>query len=196
MNKIGQGILIISVILNVVLVYELLGRNVALAPEDEVSEKSESVTIEKKVHESGISYPLMRIVDGDTIIVGFENATEYVRLIGIDAPEPNDPGGPQCYAQESTTHLQELARTGLVTLYFDESQGMYDSYGRLLAYVEMPDGTDLGKQMLADGYAQEFTYHSAYERQVSYMSAETEALEKEQGLWAPDACNIAPANQP
>ena len=187
-NKAVQGVLIISVVLNAVLFYELTQRNVVLAPEDAAPEKTDSISIEKKVYESGHTYPLMRIVDGDTIIVGFENATEYVRLIGIDAPEPNDPGGPECYATESTAHLQELARTGLVVLTFDESQGMYDSYGRLLAYVEMPDGTDLGYQMLADGYAHEFTYRSAYERQVSYMSAEDEALASEKGLWSPTAC--------
>lgn len=188
-NRILQSILIISLVLNAVLFYELTQRNVALAPEDLGAETTETVSIEKKVHESGVTYPLMRVVDGDTIIVGFENATEYVRLIGIDSPEPNDPGGPECYARESTAHLQRLARTGLVTLHFDESQGMYDSYGRLLAYVETPSGTDLGRQMLADGYAQEFTYRSAYERQVSYMTAEAEAIENESGLWAPDVCN-------
>ena len=80
MNKIGQGILIISVILNAVLFYELLERNVALAPEDTVSEKTESVTIEKKVHESGISYPLMRIVDGERMFT----YTTYIQItLGI-----------------------------------------------------------------------------------------------------------------
>lgn len=192
MNKrVLQSILIISLVLNAVLFYELTQQNIALAPvadDESAEEEVKSISIEKPVHESGLSYPLMRVVDGDTIIVGFENATEYVRLIGIDSPEPNDPGGPECYAQESTAHLQELARTGMVILHFDESQGMYDSYGRLLAYVEMPDGTDLAKQMLADGYAREFTYSSAYERQVAYLSAETEALEAERGLWSPDTC--------
>lgn len=190
-NKVIQGILIISLVLNAVLFYELTQQNVALAPDEEpVTEEVRSISIEKPVHESGLTYPLMRVVDGDTIIVGFENATEYVRFIGIDSPEPNDLGGPECYAKEATTHLQELARTGVVVLNFDETQGMYDSYGRLLAYVEMPDGTDLAKQMLADGYAREFTYRSEYERQADYKVAEAEAITNEQGLWSPDVCKL------
>jgi micrococcal nuclease len=152
----------------------------------EIVEENDSP--EEEVYESGQTYPLMRIVDGDTLIIGFENTTEYVRLIGIDAPELNDPAGTQCYAQESTAHLQDIARTGLVVLHFDESQGMRDSYGRLLAYVELPDGVDLGEKMIADGFAREFTYHSNYARQSAYIIAEETATTEGRGLWAEDAC--------
>lgn len=65
---------------------------------------------------------------------------------------------------------------------------MRDSYGRLLAYVELPDGTDLGRLMLADGYAHEYTYQTPYLRQVDYMADEVLAVSEARGLWGQDAC--------
>lgn len=184
-------LLLLSLIANGVFLYGHIRVSKEVSVEEkEQQQNEEKVTAkESTIYESGMTYPLMRIVDGDTIVVGFNGQTQYVRLIGIDSPEPNDPGGPQCYAQESTVHLQEIARTGLVTLFFDESQGMRDSYGRLLAYAELPDGTDIGKKMVEDGYAHEFTYHGPYERQADYMGAEKLAMEEEKGLWSKDACS-------
>jgi micrococcal nuclease len=137
---------------------------------------------------SGESYPFIRVVDGDTITVGVAGSVEYVRLIGIDAPEPNDPGGPECYATESTTHLTELLQTGTVRLFFDQSQGLRDKYSRLLAYVELPDGTDVGYAMLQNGYAREYLYDTPYERRNAYLEAETTALTEQQGLWNEATC--------
>jgi len=184
-NTFIKGLLLVSLILNAVFLY-MLAQQQAPAPAEEVAE--EIVEPVEEVLTSGESYPLMRIVDGDTMIVGFSGTTEYVRLIGIDSPEQHDPGGVECYATEATAHMQELAQTGLVVLHFDESQGTRDSYGRLLAYVELPDGTDLGEMMLADGYAREFTYAAAYERQSTYKAAEASAIENQTGLWADTAC--------
>ena len=184
-----KATLLISLICNALLLYVVVEqKNTATTPDAEPATET-TVAATEALPESGKSYPLMRVIDGDTIVVGFDKQTQYVRLIGIDSPEPNDPGGPECYANEATKHLQEIAQTGIVSLHFDESQGMRDSYGRLLAYVELPDGTDLGETMLKNGYAREYTYRAAYNRQESYIAAENSALEEERGLWAADACN-------
>jgi micrococcal nuclease len=137
---------------------------------------------------SGESYPFIRVVDGDTITVGVAGSVEYVRLIGIDAPEPNDPGGPECYATESTTHLTELMQTGTVRLFFDASQGLRDKYSRLLAYVELPDGTDVGHAMLQNGYAREYLYDTPYTRRSTYLEAEATAIAEQRGLWNETVC--------
>ncbi len=181
-------LLFISLLLNAILLYKLITleqKNIT----NNTTTTTESAQVKKEeIFESGKSYPLMRVIDGDTIIVGFNGSTEYIRLIGIDSPELNDPGGAQCYAKEASEHLQKLAQTGLVVLYFDKSQGMRDKFNRLLAYVELPDKTDLGKQMIADGYAREYTYNTKYDRQDEYKSAEREAMTKERGLWKPNTC--------
>lgn len=185
------ALLMLSLLLNAYLALELTRSGAAEsgepAPKEVVSEQS---TEDFAAFESGESFPFMRVVDGDTVVVGVNSRSEYVRLIGIDSPEPHDPSGPECYANEATEHLKELARTGLVVLHIDEGQGMRDTYGRLLAYVELPDGTDLGEAMLRDGYAREFTYDQPYTRRDAYLAAETEALETEAGLWSPETCTV------
>ncbi len=183
-------LLLISLSVNGFFLYTLLNNKTQNKETEKttLTQDQEIPTENNDSYASGKSYPLMRIVDGDTLVIGFDNSTEYVRLIGIDSPEPNDPGGPQCYAIEATEHLQEIAQTGIVVLHFDDSQGMHDSYGRLLAYVELPDGTDLGEQMILDGYAREFTYHSEYARKDTYKTAEQTAMQEKQGLWATDIC--------
>ena len=187
--RILKILLLASLISNVFLLYLTIElQNSQSSTPVETSETKTVTELISEVPESGKSYPLMRVVDGDTIVVGFEKQTQYVRLIGINSPEPNDPGGPECYANEATKHLQEIAQTGLVVLHFDESQGPRDSYGRLLAYVELLDGTDIGEKMVADGYAREYTYNATYERQERYLTAENDAIENELGLWASDTC--------
>lgn len=138
---------------------------------------------------SGQSYPLLRVVDGDTIIVGVGSEAEYVRMIGVDTPEANSTGGPECYANEAAQKLKELVQVaGAVTLRFDTSQGLRDKYGRLLAYIELPDTTDVGEQMIRQGYAQEYTYDLPYERQARYKQAENDAMNAVTGLWDEAAC--------
>jgi len=182
-------------ILTLALVLSLLGNIFLIAELDKKNEQPEAPVSEEQSEDdnaitipSGESYPFIRVVDGDTITVGFDGDIEYVRFIGIDSPEPNDPGGPECFATESTDHLSSLLNTGTVVLHFDGTQGLRDKHGRLLAYVELPDGTDLSAAMLRDGYAQEFTYDLPYERQALYQEAETQAQTAGRGLWAPYAC--------
>lgn len=189
-TKTLQLILIFSLCLNGFLLLKVLNTTEGeqTANQTDTEETQSATGQETESYASGESHPLMRIIDGDTIVVGFNGVTQYVRLIGINAPEPNDPGGPQCYAEEATLHLQEIATSGIIVLNFDESQGTRDSYGRLLAYVELPDGTDLGKKMIEDGYAHEFTYDKPYKRQAVYKTAESAAIENERGLWSESTC--------
>lgn len=184
-------LLTLSLLLNAYLALELANRSQPVAEmSDQAPTEVQAPTPEEAPFASGESFPFMRVVDGDTVMVGVNSRSEYVRLIGIDSPEPHDPSGPECYANEATEHLKELARTGLVVLHTDESQGTRDTYGRLLAYVELPDGTDLGEAMLRDGYAREFTYDQPYARRDAYIAAENEALETQSGLWSPATCPV------
>jgi micrococcal nuclease len=182
MHRVLSFVLIASLLLNAFLIGERFSQT--------TSESKDADRATTTVpYQTGTSYPLLRIVDGDTMIVGVEGKTEYVRFIGVDTPEPNDSGGPECYALEATQHLRELVKTsGTVTLHFDSSQGLRDTYGRLLAYVEHADGTDLGEAMIRNGYAQEHTYDLPYERQKRYQEAETDAMQNTRGLWSDSAC--------
>jgi micrococcal nuclease len=83
---------------------------------------------------------VVRVIDGDTIVVRLDGRDEDVRLIGIDTPETVKPDTPvQCFG-ERASHFTKRRLTGKrVRLVFGAERR--DVYGRLLAYVYLPRGT-------------------------------------------------------
>lgn len=130
------------------------------------------------------------VVDGDTIDLTKDGKTERIRIIGLDTPETVDPRKPvQCFGKEASAKMKALLLGKEVALEEDPSQGTRDKYQRLLGYVSLPDGTDVGLSLIKDGYAHEYTYDTPYERQAAYKAAESAARVGQKGLWAPDTCN-------
>jgi micrococcal nuclease len=107
------------------------------------------------------------VVDGDTIDVRIDaRRTERVRLIGIDTPEVGD-----CGAAAATSAATRLASGARVVLRGDGTQDTRDRYGRLLAYVWLPGGRDLGYQLLAGGHGRVYVYSRPFERLSAYRRA-------------------------
>ena len=80
------------------------------------------------------------VIDGDTVQVRLSTGrSERVRLVGIDAPERG-----ACWSAQATAAASRLAAGRPVTLRGDATQDTRDRYGRLLAYVWLPGGQDLG----------------------------------------------------
>lgn len=134
------------------------------------------------------NYPVVSVVDGDTVRVRIGRSVESVRLIGIDAPEESAAGRPaQCFGADATARAEELLAGKAVRLEFDESQGRRDRYNRLLAYVWLDDVL-YNERMVRLGYAREFTYNLPYRYQANFQAAEQEARVAGRGLWAADTC--------
>ena len=138
-------------------------------------------------------YTVVRVVDGDTVVVNIDGEDETLRLIGIDTPEVVDPRQPvQCFGKEASAKAKELLNGEYVRLEYDQTQGERDKYDRLLAYVYLEDGTFFNKYMVEQGYAHEYTYVVPYEYQEEFQAAERGAEASERGLWAPETCNGKP----
>ena len=126
------------------------------------------------------------IVDGDTLDVRLASGKrERIRLIGIDTPER---GG--CYAAKATERTRQLALSKPVVLRGDPTQDTRDRYGRLLAYVWIPGGKDLGYQLVAGGFAKVYVYRDAFQRLSAYRNAETASRGADGGQWS--ACAAPP----
>lgn len=135
------------------------------------------------------TYPVVKVIDGDTLAVLMNGKPVTLRLIGLDTPETVDPRKPvQCFGKAASDKAKELLSGKVVRLEFDASQGMLDKYGRTLAYVILPDGTLFNKYMIAAGYAHEYTYNLPYKYQKEFKAAEKTAREEKRGLWADDTC--------
>lgn len=153
------------------------------------SDPSYSTDSATRPHPGG-TVNVIRVVDGDTIIVDSDGKPETIRLIGINTPESVDPRRPvQCFGKEASMRAKELLGQSYVTVTPDPTQDTHDKYGRTLAYIFMPDGTNFNLKMISDGYAYEYTYHSAYQYQKEFKAAEADAKANNRGLWSPETCN-------
>ncbi|MBN2129504.1 MAG: thermonuclease family protein [Sedimentisphaerales bacterium] len=135
----------------------------------------------------GQTVSVVRVVDGDTLhidVPGDGSLTEKVRLLGIDAPEmAAAESEPRHFALESAEAARQLVGGRKIALYLDERHATRGKYGRLLAYVELPDGTLLNEWLISHGYAyadQRFQ-HSYYQK---YRQLEAAARARNRGLWA------------
>lgn len=136
-----------------------------------------------------IFYEVIKVVDGDTLSVNIDGKTQTLRLIGIDTPETVHPSKPvECFGVEASNKAKEVLNYQSVKIEKDATQGDYDKYNRLLAYVILEDGTNFNKMMIEEGYAYEYTYNLPYKYQSEFKQAEEQAKALKKGLWADNAC--------
>lgn len=129
-------------------------------------------------------YEVVRVSDGDTIVVQVDGEEVSVRLIGVDAPESvhfddskNTPEG--AVASQWTCDLLDDA---FVYLEYDVEKT--DKYGRTLAYVYLDDGvTMVERSMLADGMAQVMTIQPNSKYADEFVEIQKNARENEAGFW-------------
>ncbi|MGP0223656.1 thermonuclease family protein [Paenarthrobacter sp. NCHU4564] len=78
---------------------------------------------------------VVRVVDGDTVVVSINNIDQTIRLLNVNTPETKDPNKPtECLGPEATDYLKEALPAGSkVRLEFDVER--HDRYGRTLAGV-------------------------------------------------------------
>jgi micrococcal nuclease len=113
------------------------------------------------------------VLDGDTVIL--DDGFTHVRLIGIDAPEMDEP-----YYEESTTKLVALCHGRSVALETDiEDKDMYE---RLLRYIYVDDKF-INWEMVRSGLA----YASPFGANIKYsgiiQEAENAAIREGLGVW-------------
>ena len=131
---------------------------------------------------------MLKVVDGDTVdIVDDVRGRLRIPLLGIDTREAKMPGytvgcwGPEVSAFAKSTLLGQ--RVAFVT---DPSQGMYDRYGRTLAYLDKADGWDYSVEAARAGAAHSYVYHGhPSARADEIAAAEQDAKAAGRGLWGP-----------
>jgi micrococcal nuclease len=132
---------------------------------------------------------VVRVADGDTLTVRSGGEDVSVRLLGIDAPESSTTrlGRTDCGGDAAERSLRRRAQDVRVRLVTDPGSGdTHDQYGRLLAYVDGPEG-DLGEAQLRAGHALVYRYRDRrFSRLGRYRRAQAAARTRRSGAW--DAC--------
>ncbi|MCC7146309.1 MAG: thermonuclease family protein [Phycisphaeraceae bacterium] len=128
------------------------------------------------------NWDITKVIDGDT--VELSDGTR-IRLWGIDTPEMNyrKPNlGPEPFAQESTEMARTLVEGKTVRLELDPADTR-DRYERLLAYIQLPDGTWLNEHLLQAGLAR-WERRFPHSRRDYYKQLEQQARAEGVGRWA------------
>jgi len=127
---------------------------------------------------------VVRVVDGDTIVVRTAARTTKVRYIGVDTPETVKPDTPvQCYGEAAHRRNDALVAGRDVVLRFDAER--QDRYGRLLAYVyRRADGLFVNAALLRGGYARTLEIAPNTRHLGEFRALAAGARHDARGLWA------------
>jgi micrococcal nuclease len=120
-----------------------------------------------------------QVVDGDTLVLA---GGIKVRVLGIDAPEMERDGHPADFlAHKAKAALAELTLDRTVSLSYDRLR--YDHYGRLLAYLWLPDHTLVNAELVRRGLARVYLISPNLRYQKDLLTAQQEAIEAQRGVW-------------
>jgi len=114
---------------------------------------------------------VVRIVDGDTLVLLVDEKQHKIRLSDIDTPERKQPFGTRAKEALSELAFGKQARVVEVTV---------DRYGRIIGRVYVGD-TDVNRELVAQGFA--WVYRK-YSDDAELLELEARAQEKQLGLWA------------
>ena len=129
---------------------------------------------------------VIRVIDGDTLVVDFQNEDVTVRLLNVDTPETKDPKKPvECLGPEATEFLTDALPAGTkVTLAFDVERE--DRYGRTLAAVYDSQDRLINAEVARQGFGIPVTYGKNSKFRPPVDAAYQEAEERQSGLFAED----------
>lgn len=136
----------------------------------------------------GKTFRVVKVVDGDTLDVdlpdsGSHYSTTRIRLWGVDTPETKKENTPvQHFGPEATGATRRLCLGRAVRVELEIGKDPRDKYGRLLAWVYLPDGRLLNRLLVEEGLAY------ADPRYDHHLKRELRDLQKEarkarRGLW-------------
>ncbi|RWZ78077.1 MAG: hypothetical protein EOT04_03035, partial [Candidatus Chaera renei] len=131
------------------------------------------------------SFRVVSFADGDTISVAMNGRIERIRLIGVDTPETAKNGVVgQCYAQAAAAFTRDQIKAdGSIRLQADPIGDNRDRYGRLLRYVYLPDGSQLNRRLIEEGYGFAYLFFP-FSQSADFAAAQNQARQNGKGLWS------------
>jgi len=127
---------------------------VVTAQEQSASDLVSGRRIPAKDFTGSPTYRVVRVVDGDTVVLLVDGKETTVRLIGVDTPETVHPLKPvEAYGKEAAWFLSNLLSGEEVYLEYEPGPSRQDKYGRTLAYLyRVPDGLFVNAEVVRQGY--------------------------------------------
>jgi micrococcal nuclease len=127
---------------------------------------------------ASLSGRVLRVVDGDTIVV---QGVGTVRYIGIDTPELHHPRKPvERFAARAAALNRRMVAGRAVRLVTDVEER--DAHGRLLAYVYAGD-VMVNARLVELGAAEQFPYPPNTLHRAQFARLERAAMRARRGQW-------------
>lgn len=124
---------------------------------------------------------VVRVVDGDTVVVRGPAGAERIRLLGVNTPETHAPGRPvECFGPEAEAFTRRELSGRRVVLE-DDVEGR-DRYGRRLAYLLL-GGRRFNDRLLRLGFARLLIIPPNGSHRREMLEAEMAARDAGRGLW-------------
>lgn len=141
-----------------------------------------SVLIESEILLKKDTYKVVRVIDGDTIIVDYNGNEERIRLIGVDSPESVHPEAAKNVPQGelASKFTKQQLENKEVVLEFDIQER--DQYGRLLAYVWLGNAM-FNKTLLQEGHAVVSTFPPNVKYVDEFIKDQALARDSKKGVW-------------
>lgn len=133
------------------------------------------------------SAKIVRVVDGDTVIVKRANgAEERVRLLLIDTPESVKEGTEvQAYGKESSDFAKAKLKSG-DAIKLEVGSPERDKYDRLLAYIWI-DNVNFNQLMIEEGFARvAYVFEPNTKYIDEFRAAEDKAKQTKLNIWSTD----------
>jgi micrococcal nuclease len=139
---------------------------------------------------NGQTFSCVKVVDGDTIDIDIPDpkakkpkAFTRIRMWGIDTPEIEHFGKPAMYyGYEAAEFARKLMAGKKVRLELIEGDTRC-KFGRLLAYVYLPDGRMYNELAVKEGFAYA-EVRFPHPKRAAFIQLETEARDNLRGLWS------------
>ena len=127
-------------------------------------------------------YEVVRVVDGDTVILNIDGQKTRVRLIGIDTPESvaEDKSRNVKEGKIASEYTKNLLENKKVRVEFDEEK--QDVYERKLGYVFLDDEF-INEKLLKEGMAKLYTKTTNQKYSERLKKAEQYAKDNKKGFW-------------
>ena len=129
-------------------------------------------------------YKVIRVVDGDTVVIEYDRKYEKVRLLCVNTPESVHSDAKQNIpmGKVASRYTQKKLTGKDVKLEF-EIKKLRGNYGRLLAYVFV-DGNNLNLDLVRQGLSPYYTkYGKSDKYDAEFRAAEKQARKEKLNIW-------------
>ena len=131
---------------------------------------------------------VLKVIDGDSVMLRLDGARVECRLLGIDAPEwGQTPWGPR-----AARHLRRLLEESAMRVGVETDRKKRDRFGRLLVYLRDREGRLLNLRMVRDGYAVVLVIPPNLRHADRLRAAQREARRARRGFWAEGGLKESP----